>query len=69
MTNSRGQKFHSSARNYEWNQERSNSSKSTRPVGQVLWEELLEGVIIHITPLGSLLHMLLKDKCMCLKDK
>ena len=31
----RGQKFHLSARNYEWNLERtSNSSQSTRPVGQ-----------------------------------
>ena len=36
----RGQKFHSSARNYEGNLERtSNTSRSTRP----LWEELLEG--------------------------
>ena len=34
--NFRGQKFHSSARNYEWNLERtSNSSQSTRPVGKV----------------------------------
>ena len=32
----RGQKFHSSARNYEWNLERtSNSSQSTCPVGRV----------------------------------
>ena len=55
------------------------SSQSTRPVGQVLWEELFEGegeksecetyVILHITPLCSLLHMVLKDKCMCLQDE
>ena len=48
----RGQKFHSSARNYEGNLESmSNSSQSTRPVGPVLLEELLEGVILQITPL------------------
>ena len=34
----------------------SNSSQSTRPVGRVLWEELLEEVILHITPLCYLLH-------------
>ena len=34
----------------------SNSSQSTRPVGQVLWKEFLEKVILHITPLCSLLH-------------
>ena len=32
------------------------------PTGQVLWEELLKEVILHITPLCSLLHKLLKDK-------
>ena len=32
-----------------------------RVATQVLWEELLEGVILHITPLRPLLHMLLKD--------
>ena len=32
----------------------SNSSQRTRPVGWVLWEELLEEVILHITPLCSL---------------
>ena len=38
----RGQKFYSSACNYERNLQRtSNSSQSTHPVGQVLWEELL----------------------------
>ena len=38
----REQKFHTSAPNYEWNLERtSDSSQSTHPVGQVLWEELL----------------------------
>ena len=59
----RGQKFHPSARNYEWNLERtSNSPQSTCPEGTVLWEELLGEVILHITPLCSLLHMLLKDK-------
>ena len=37
-----GTKFHSSARNYEWNLERTcNSSQSTHPVGRVFWEELL----------------------------
>ena len=42
----RGQKFHSSARNYEWNLEKtSNSSQSPRPTGPVLLEELLEEVI------------------------
>ena len=45
----------------------SNSSQSTHPTGRVLWEELLEEVIIHITPLCSLLHTLLKDKCMCMQ--
>ena len=38
---SRGQKFHLSARNYEWNLERtSNSYQSNHPTGRVLWEEL-----------------------------
>ena len=55
-----GQKFHSPAHNYKWNLER-----TSRPVGRVLWEELLEEVILHITPLCPLLHKLLKDKCMC----
>ena len=63
-TVTRGQNFHSSARNYQLNLKRmSNSSQSTRPT------ELLEEVILHITPLCSLLHMLLKDKCMCLLDE
>ena len=54
---SRGQKFHSSACNYERNLEKmSNSFQSTRPAGRVLWEELLEEVILHIAPLCSLLH-------------
>ena len=58
----RGQKFHSSASNYECNLERmSNSSQSTRPVGVE--------VILHITPICTVLHMLLKDKCMCLQDE
>ena len=35
----------------------------------MLWEELLEGVILHISPLCYLLHMLLKDKGMCLQDE
>ena len=70
MTNSRGQKIHSSTCNYEGNLERtSNSSKSSRPVVPVLWEELLKGVILHITPLCSSLHKLLKDKCVCLQDE
>ena len=67
---SRGQIFYLSALDYEWNLERmSNSSKSTRPVGRGLWEELLEEVILHITPLCSVLHMPLKDKCMCLQEE
>ena len=37
----RGQKFHSSARNYKWNLERtSKSPQGTHPVGRVLWKEL-----------------------------
>ena len=47
----------------------SNSSQSTRPAGRVLWKEFLEEVILHITPLCSLLHTLLKDKSMRLQDK
>ena len=32
----------------------------------MLWDELLEKVILHITPLCSLLHILLKDgECVC----
>ena len=70
LCNCRGQKFHSSARNYEWNLERMrNSSQSTHPTGQVLWEKLLVEVILHITPLCSDLHMLLKDKCMYLQGE
>ena len=66
----REQKFYSSAHNYEQNLERtSNSSKSTRLVGRVLWDELLGKVILHITPLCSLLHTLLKDKRMCLQEE
>ena len=54
------------ARAYQTHKERtSNSSQSTCPVGRVLWKELLEEVILHITPLCSLLHTLLKDKCVC----
>ena len=35
----RGQKFHSSTRNYEWNLDRtSNSSQSTRPIGTSFWK-------------------------------
>ena len=59
----RGQKFHSSAHTYEWNLERtSNSSQSTRPIGRVLWKELLEDVIFHITLLCSLLHYAFKGQ-------
>ena len=59
LSHLRAQKLYSSARNYEWNLERmSNSSQSTRPVGRVLLEEILEEVILHITPLCSLLHTL-----------
>ena len=38
----------------------SDSSESTRPSGQVVSEELLEAVILHITPLCFLLHLLFK---------
>ena len=59
-----------SAHYYERNLERmSNSSQSTRPTGRALWGELLEDVILQITPLCSLLHTLLKDKSMCLQDE
>ena len=65
---SREQKFHSSARNYKWNLERtSNSCQSTHSAGRVLWEELLEEVILLPHVLN--LHTLSKDKCMCLQDK
>ena len=56
--------------NFGYNLERmSNYSQGTRPVGRVLWEELLEEVILHITHLCSLLHYALKEKCMCLQDE
>ena len=59
----RGQIFHSPPRNYKWNLERmNNSSLSTCPVGRVLWEELLEGAILHITPLCYLLHNAFKGQ-------
>ena len=45
-----------------------NLGRTSNAVGRVLWEELLVEVILHITPLCSLLHTLLKDKCMCLQD-
>ena len=65
-----GKKFHSSARNYGGNLERtSNSSLSTGLVGRELWDELIEQFLLYITPLCSLLHTLLKDKCMCLQDE
>ena len=42
------QKFHSSARNYEWNLERmSNSSQSIHPTVWVLWEELRGSYITY----------------------
>ena len=49
----------------------SNSSQSTRPAGRVLWKELPKEVLLHITPLCTLLHTLLKDKtkCMSLQDE
>ena len=44
----------------------SNSPHSTRPVGPVLRDELLEEVLLHIAPLYSILHILLKDcECVC----
>ena len=42
------------------------------PKGRVLWEELLEEVILHISPLCSLLYylfFLLKEMYMCLQDE
>ena len=39
------------------------------PTGRVLWEDLLEEVILHISHVCSLLHTLLKDKCVCLQDE
>ena len=41
---------------------------TSNSTGRVLWEELLK-VMLHITPLCSLLHTLLKDKCKCLQDE
>ena len=69
-----GQKFHSTARNYDRNLERtSNFSQSTRPEGRVYrmsaLERLLKVVVLDITHLCSLLHTLLKDMCMCLQDE
>ena len=63
----RGQKFHSSALNYEWNLERTVilPKALVRPTGRV--GRITQGS--HITPLCSLLHMLLKDKCMCSEDE
>ena len=53
--------------NYKCNLERtSNSPHSSRPVGRVLWDEFYEVVILHVTPLCSQLHILLKDgECVC----
>ena len=39
------------------------------PKARILQDELLKKVILHITPLCSLLHMLLKDVCICLQDE
>ena len=59
----RGQKFHSSTRNYEWNLERtSNSSQSTCPVGRVLCKELLEEVILHIKTLMFFIAYAFKEQ-------
>ena len=33
------------------------------------WVNIILAVILHITPLCSLLHTLLKDKRMCLQDE
>ena len=36
----------------------------------MLWDELLEEVILHITPLCSLLHILLKyGECVCRRSE
>ena len=72
-TYSRGQKFHSPARNYKWNLERtSNSSQSTRPVGRVHRMSALGRIAwgSRITYYScSFLHTLLKDMCIRLQDK
>ena len=64
MCQPRGQKFHLSAHNYEWNLERTSNFSQ-----QVFCKELLEESILHITPLSYLLHTLLKDNCMCLQEE
>ena len=63
----RGQKIHLSASNYKRNLERTSSyPQSSRPIGRVLWEELLEGFIVHITLVCLLHFFLLKDSaCVC----
>ena len=51
-----GTKFHSSACNFECILERTSTvffPKHTCTVGRVLWEELLEEVILYITPICS----------------
>ena len=40
----------------------SKSSQSTRPVGRVLWEDLLKEVILHITPLCSFIAYTFKGQ-------
>ena len=73
-SNFRGQKFHSSARNYERYLERTGiSSQSTRPVGRVL---LQDECFYRTSALGRITrgsHITyfsrLKDKCMCLQDE
>ena len=60
-----GDKFHSFARNYERNLERtSNSFQSTHLTGRVLWKESPKEVILHITPLNVLycIYMLFKGQ-------
>ena len=59
----RGQKFHLSARNYEWNLERtSNSSQSTRPVGRVYRTSAFLRITYYIfLTMFFIAYMLLKE--------
>ena len=56
----RGQKFHLFAHNYKWNLEIEGGVIHPRA-------RITQGS--HITPLCSLLHTPLNDKCMCMQDK
>ena len=41
---------------------KSKSYQSTRPVGRVIWEELLKEVLLHITPLCSFIAYTFKGQ-------